>query len=76
MCICDQRAKIDGRKLACPDSRRQLITLMSTSEDAQDQETVQEKLLIENEDLSLPTENIDSIIETETNIFEIGRAHV
>lgn len=47
-----------------------MIKLMSTSEGAQDQETVQEKLLIENEDLSLPTENIDSIIETETNIFE------
>ncbi|XP_014646752.1 PREDICTED: NEDD4-binding protein 2-like 2 isoform X3 [Ceratotherium simum simum] len=72
--VCEQRPKKERRqKLACPDSRGQLIKLISTSEGALGpgslEKMVEEKLLIENEDLSPPTENIDSIIETETNIF-------
>lgn len=71
--ICEQRPKKDRRqKLAHPDSRGQLIKLISTSEGPGDspETLIEEKLSIENEDLSSPTENIDSVIETETNIFE------
>ncbi|XP_032467088.1 NEDD4-binding protein 2-like 2 isoform X4 [Phocoena sinus] len=73
--ICEQRPKRDRwQKLAHPDNRRQLIKLTSPSEGASGpgnspDALIEEKLLIENEDLSPPTENIDSIIETETNIF-------
>lgn len=71
--ICEQRPKKKRRqKLAHPDSRGQLIKLISTSEGpGNSPETlIGEKLSIENEDLSSPTENIDSVIETETNIFQ------
>ncbi|XP_052505840.1 NEDD4-binding protein 2-like 2 isoform X2 [Budorcas taxicolor] len=71
--ICEQRPKKKRRqKLAHPDSRGQLIKLISTSEGpGNSPETlIEEKLSIENEDLSSPTENIDSVIETETNIFQ------
>ncbi|XP_025118976.3 NEDD4-binding protein 2-like 2 isoform X3 [Bubalus bubalis] len=71
--ICEQRPKKDRRqKLAHPDSRGQLIKLISTSEGPGDspETLIEEKLSIENEDLSSPTENIDSAIETETNIFQ------
>ncbi|XP_057563392.1 NEDD4-binding protein 2-like 2 isoform X2 [Hippopotamus amphibius kiboko] len=73
--ICEQRPKKDRwQKLAHPDSRGQLIKLISTSEGASGpgnspETLIEEKLSIENEDLSPPTENIDSIIETETNTF-------
>nr|XP_030738404.1 NEDD4-binding protein 2-like 2 isoform X3 [Globicephala melas] len=73
--ICEQRPKRDRwQKLAHPDNRRQLIKLISPSEGASGpgnspETLIEEKLSIENEDLSPPTENIDSIIETETNIF-------
>ncbi|XP_005601192.3 NEDD4-binding protein 2-like 2 isoform X2 [Equus przewalskii] len=74
--ICEQRPKKDRRrKLASPDSRGQLIKLISTSEGAlgpgsSPETLIEEKLLIENEDLSPPTENIDSLVETETNTFK------
>lgn len=71
--ICEQRPKKKRRqKLAHPDSRGQLIKLISTSEGpGNSPETlIEEKLSIENEDLSSPTENIDSVVETETNIFQ------
>ncbi|KAM9674741.1 NEDD4-binding protein 2-like 2 isoform 3-T6 [Dama dama] len=71
--ICEQRPKKDRRqKLAHPDSRGQLIKLISTSEGPGDspETLIEEKLAIENEDLSSPTENIESVIETETNIFK------
>lgn len=71
--ICEQRPKKKRRqKLAHPDSRGQLIKLISTSEGpGNSPETlIGEKLSIENEDLSSPTENIDSVIETGTNIFQ------
>nr|XP_010992382.2 NEDD4-binding protein 2-like 2 isoform X2 [Camelus dromedarius] len=73
--ICEQRPKKDRwRKVACPDSKGQLIKLISTSEGASGpgsspETLIAEKQLIENEDLSPPTENIDPVIETETNIF-------
>ncbi|XP_007105513.2 NEDD4-binding protein 2-like 2 isoform X1 [Physeter macrocephalus] len=73
--ICEQRPKRDRwQKLAHPDNRGQLIKLISPSEGASGpgnspETLIEEKLSIENEDLSPPTENIDSIIETETNIF-------
>ncbi|XP_044925480.1 NEDD4-binding protein 2-like 2 isoform X4 [Mustela putorius furo] len=73
--ICEQRPKKDRwQKLASPDSRGQLITLISTSEEtsvpgSSPETLVEEKLLIENEDLSPSTENTDSIIATETSIF-------
>ncbi|KAF0885401.1 N42L2 protein, partial [Crocuta crocuta] len=73
--ICEQRPKRDRwQRLASPDSREQLIKLISTSEGTSGQgsspETlIEEKLLIENEDLSPQTENMDSTIETETNVF-------
>ncbi|XP_032259114.1 NEDD4-binding protein 2-like 2 isoform X2 [Phoca vitulina] len=73
--ICEQRPKKDRwQKLASPDSRGQLITLISTSEEtsvpgSSPETLVEEKLLVENEDLSPSTENTDSIIATETSIF-------
>ncbi|VCW98019.1 unnamed protein product [Gulo gulo] len=73
--ICEQRPKKDRwQKLASPDSRGQLITLISTSEEtsvpgSSPETLAEEKLLIENEDLSPSTENTDSIIATETSIF-------
>ncbi|XP_049502737.1 uncharacterized protein LOC125933691 isoform X1 [Panthera uncia] len=73
--ICEQRPKRERwQRLASPDSRGQLIKLISTSEGTSGpgsgpETLLEEKLLIENEDLSPPTENIDSIIETETNVF-------
>ncbi|XP_069323466.1 uncharacterized protein [Eulemur rufifrons] len=74
--ICEQRPKKDrSRKLACPDSRGPLIKLISTSEGASgpghsSEISMEEKLLIENEDFSPPPETMDSFIETETNIFK------
>ncbi|XP_045834072.1 uncharacterized protein LOC123925035 isoform X3 [Meles meles] len=73
--ICEQRPKKDRwQKSASPDSRGQLITLISTSEEtsvpgSSPETLVEEKLLIENEDLSPSTENTGSIIATETSIF-------
>ncbi|XP_021534020.1 NEDD4-binding protein 2-like 2 isoform X1 [Neomonachus schauinslandi] len=73
--ICEQRPKKDRwQKLASPDSRGQLITLISTSEEtsvpgSSPETLVEEKLLVENEDLSPSTENTDSVIATETSIF-------
>uniref|UniRef100_A0A8D1EUP8 DUF7818 domain-containing protein n=1 Tax=Sus scrofa TaxID=9823 RepID=A0A8D1EUP8_PIG len=72
--VYEQRPKKERRqKLASPDSREQLIKLISTSEGVSEpgsstETLIEEKLLIENEDLSPPTENIDSIIGTETNL--------
>nr|XP_012423375.1 PREDICTED: uncharacterized protein LOC101365994 [Odobenus rosmarus divergens] len=72
--ICEQRPKKDRwQKLASPDSGGQLITLISTSEEtsvprSSPETLVEEKLLVENEDLSPSTENTDSIIATETSI--------
>uniref|UniRef100_A0A8C3WSY4 NEDD4 binding protein 2 like 2 n=1 Tax=Catagonus wagneri TaxID=51154 RepID=A0A8C3WSY4_9CETA len=73
--VYEQRPKKDrGQKLASRDSREQLIKLISTSEGVSEPENstetlIEEKLLIENEDLSPPTKNIVSVIGTETNIF-------
>ncbi|XP_045652942.1 NEDD4-binding protein 2-like 2 isoform X1 [Ursus americanus] len=73
--ICEQRPKKDRwQKLASPDSRGQLITLISTSEEtsvpgSSPETLVEEKLVIENDDLSPSTENTDSITATETSIF-------
>ncbi|XP_029792734.1 NEDD4-binding protein 2-like 2 isoform X1 [Suricata suricatta] len=73
--ICEQRPKRDRwQRLASLDSRGQVIKLISTSEGtsrpgSSPETSLEEKLLIENEDLSPPTEDIDSVIETETNVF-------
>ncbi|XP_044237679.2 NEDD4-binding protein 2-like 2 isoform X4 [Ursus arctos] len=73
--ICEQRPKKDRwQKLASPDSRGQLITLISTSEEtsvpgSSPETLVEEKLVIENDDLSPSAENTDSITATETSIF-------
>lgn len=72
--LCEQRPKKDRwQKLACPDSRGQLIKLITTSERASgpgsSPETSIEKLWIENEDLSLPIESTDSTTEMETSVF-------
>lgn len=72
--LCEQRPKKDRwQKLACPDSRGQLIKLITTSAGASgpgsSPETLIEKLLIENEDLSLPTEGTDSTTELEMRVF-------
>ncbi|XP_008577588.1 PREDICTED: NEDD4-binding protein 2-like 2 [Galeopterus variegatus] len=73
--ICEQRPKKDrSHKQACPDSRGQLTKLIFTFGGASGPESspeilIEEKRLIENEDLSPPTETLDSFIETETNIF-------
>ncbi|XP_077724286.1 NEDD4-binding protein 2-like 2 isoform X2 [Canis aureus] len=75
--ICEQRPKKDRwQKLVSPDSRGQLITLISACEETSvsrscPETLIEEKLLIENEDLSPPTENTDSFIETETSIIRI-----
>ncbi|EHB05389.1 hypothetical protein GW7_01099 [Heterocephalus glaber] len=75
MFVCEQRPKKDrSRKLTCAESREQLIKLISTSEGASGpgsspEISIEEMLLIENEDLSSSTETTDSFIETETNIF-------
>nr|XP_025730856.1 NEDD4-binding protein 2-like 2 isoform X3 [Callorhinus ursinus] len=72
--ICEQRPKKDRwQRLASPDSRGQLITLISSSEEtsvprSSPETLVEEKLLVENKDLSPSTENTDSIIATETSI--------
>ncbi|XP_027959962.1 NEDD4-binding protein 2-like 2 isoform X2 [Eumetopias jubatus] len=72
--ICEQRPKKDRwQRLASPDSRGQLITLISTSEEtsvprSSPETLVEEKLLVENKDLSPSPENTDSIIATETSI--------
>ncbi|XP_073899676.1 NEDD4-binding protein 2-like 2 isoform X3 [Castor canadensis] len=73
--VCEQRPKKDRScKLACPDSKEQLIKLISTSEGTSvpgnsPEILIEEKLLIENEDLSLTTETIDPFREPETNNF-------
>lgn len=77
--VCEQRPKKDrSRKLTSSDSREQLIKLISTSEGASVPAnspgiSIEEKLLLENEDLSPSTETTDSFIETETNI---SRSHL
>uniref|UniRef100_H0XDZ0 DUF7818 domain-containing protein n=1 Tax=Otolemur garnettii TaxID=30611 RepID=H0XDZ0_OTOGA len=74
--VCEQRSKKDRScKLACPDGREQLISLISTSvgtsgAGSTSGSTMEEKLLIENEDFSPPPETIDSFAETETPIFK------
>ncbi|XP_012996392.1 NEDD4-binding protein 2-like 2 isoform X3 [Cavia porcellus] len=73
--VCEQRQKKNrSRKLTCPDSREQMIKLISTAEGASGPASspeiaIEEKLLIENEDLLPSTETTDSFIETETNLF-------
>ncbi|XP_053419371.1 NEDD4-binding protein 2-like 2 isoform X2 [Nycticebus coucang] len=72
---CEQRSKKDRScKLACPDGREQLISLISTSVGTSGSgsisESMMEKLLIENEDFSPPPGTINSFIETETSIFK------
>ncbi|XP_046310070.1 NEDD4-binding protein 2-like 2 isoform X3 [Marmota monax] len=73
--VCEQRPKKDrSRKLTHPDSGEQLIKLISTSEGVSGPGSgpeilTEEKLLIENEDLSHPTETIDSFMKTDTNIL-------
>lgn len=73
--VCEQRPKKDrSRKLTHPDSREQSIKLISTSEGVSGpgsgpETLIEEKLLIENEDLSHPAETMDSFMETETDIL-------
>uniref|UniRef100_A0A8D2CY36 NEDD4-binding protein 2-like 2 n=1 Tax=Sciurus vulgaris TaxID=55149 RepID=A0A8D2CY36_SCIVU len=73
--VCEQRRKKDrSRKLTHSDSREQLIKLISTSEGVSGQESgleilIEEKLLRENEDLSHPTETLDSFMEAKTDIL-------
>ncbi|XP_025852543.2 uncharacterized protein [Vulpes vulpes] len=75
--ICEQRPKKDRwQKLVSPDSGGQLITLISACEETSvsrscPETLIEEKLLIENEDLSPPIENTDSFIESETSIIRI-----
>ncbi|XP_004631125.2 NEDD4-binding protein 2-like 2 [Octodon degus] len=75
MFVCEQRPKKDrSRKVTCPDNRKQMIKLISTSEGTSEPENspeilIEEKLLMENEDLSPSNKTTDSYIETETNIF-------
>ncbi|XP_069905143.1 NEDD4-binding protein 2-like 2 isoform X3 [Oryctolagus cuniculus] len=67
--VCEQRAKKQrSRKQACPDSREQLIKLISTSDGASETLTG-DNLPVGNEDLPPPTESVGSFIETETNVF-------
>ncbi|XP_077015109.1 uncharacterized protein LOC143681722 isoform X2 [Tamandua tetradactyla] len=72
--ICEQRPKKDKwPRLACLNKRGGLLELISTSEGASVPEScpeilMEEKRLIEDENLLSPTENIDSFIETETDI--------
>ncbi|XP_005387768.1 PREDICTED: NEDD4-binding protein 2-like 2 [Chinchilla lanigera] len=72
--VCEQRPKKDrSRKLTCPDSREQMIKLISTSEGASGpgsspEISIEKKQLIEIEDLSSSPETTDSFIETEANI--------
>nr|XP_012607598.1 NEDD4-binding protein 2-like 2 isoform X2 [Microcebus murinus] len=74
--ICEQRPKKDrSHKLACPDGRGPLIKLISTSEGASapgisSEISMEEKLLIENEDFPPPPETTEPFIETETSIFK------
>ncbi|XP_042541298.1 uncharacterized protein LOC122112540 isoform X2 [Dipodomys spectabilis] len=73
--VCEQRPKKDrSHKLACPDSKEQLIKLISTSEGISEPGSRQEilidvKLLVEDEDLSPITETIAPFRDTETNNF-------
>ncbi|XP_058132960.1 NEDD4-binding protein 2-like 2 isoform X2 [Dasypus novemcinctus] len=72
--ICEQRPKRDRwHRLTSPGKRGGLLKLISTSEGASVSESpeilIEEKRLIEDKNLLFPTENIDSLIEIETNIF-------
>ncbi|KAM4859954.1 uncharacterized protein RHO17_014837 [Thomomys bottae] len=73
--VCEQRPKKDrAHKRACPDSKEQLIKLISTSEGtsgpgSRPEILIDEKLLVENEDFSPTTETIDPFRDTETNNF-------
>ncbi|XP_037655755.1 NEDD4-binding protein 2-like 2 isoform X2 [Choloepus didactylus] len=71
--LCESK-KDRWHKLSCPDERGGLLQLISTSEGASVPESspeilMQEKRLMEDKTLSSPTENRDSLIETETHLF-------
>ncbi|XP_036760904.2 NEDD4-binding protein 2-like 2 isoform X1 [Manis pentadactyla] len=73
--VCEQRPKKERwQRRASPDSKGPLIKLLSTSEGASGPRSgpetwTEEKLLIENEDVSPPSENTDSVRGTEINIL-------
>ncbi|XP_058526866.1 NEDD4-binding protein 2-like 2 isoform X2 [Ochotona princeps] len=73
--VCEQRSKRNrSRKQACPDSRRQLVRLISTFEGVPEPESSPETvpgdtLPIGAEDVSPPAETAASFTETETSIL-------